>query len=360
MGRMLTAAALVLLLAACAISSPVLTSIPPVETPTPFSPASSPSPDPRTLVDTPTPFPPASSPTPLPLAPSPTPLPLAPSPTPFPPASSPTPLIPNFTNVIVIVLENKEFGSVIGNDQMPNFNRLAGEYTLLTQHYAIQHPSLPNYLALIAGDTFKIHSDCQDCYQNAPTLPDQIEASGRTWKTYQEDMPSPCFAGSRLDYAQKHNPFMYFDSIRLNADRCKGSVVPLSLLDADLAGGKLPDFAFITPNLCNDAHDCPLNVADIWLGKQVAYLMAYPGFKKGGLIILTWDEGQGDHGCCGFDPGGGRVATVFISPLVKEGFQDDTPYSHYSLLKTIETAWGLETLAHAADDQTTLITSPWK
>jgi len=249
---------------------------------------------------------------------------------------------------------------VIGNDSMPYFNQLGRDYTLLTQHYAIQHPSLPNYLALIAGDTFNIHSDCETCYQNALTLPDQIEASGRTWKTYQEDMPHACFAGSRLDYAQKHNPFMYFDSIRLNTDRCTRSVVPFSELDADLTSGNLPDFAFITPNLCNDAHDCPLNIADIWLGKQVPYLMAYPGYQNGGLIILTWDEGQGDHGCCGFDPGGGRIATVLISPLVKNSFEDSTPYTLYSLLKTIESAWGLEYLVHAADDQTNLIILPWK
>ena len=274
--------------------------------------------------------------------------------------ATPKPLVPHFSHVIVIILENKEFGSVIGNGQMPNFNRLASQYTLLTQHFAIQHPSLPNYLALIGGDTFKVHSDCEDCYQHALSLPDQIEASGRTWKTYQEDMPSACFAGSRLDYAQKHNPFMYFDDIRLNAERCTHSVVPLTQLDTDLAAGKLPDFVFITPNMCNNAHDCPLNIADIWLSKQVAYLMAYPAFQQGGLIILTWDEGQGDHGCCGFDPGGGRVATVLISALVKNGFEDDTPYSHYSFLKTIEAAWGLEYLGHAADELTSLIIKPWK
>ena len=100
---------------------------------------------------------------------------------------------------------------------------------LLTQHYAVAHPSLPNYLALIGGDTFGVTFDCTKCIYNAITLPDLIEASGRTWKAYQEDMPSPCFAGAESgNYAMKHNPFVYFEPIRLDAARCRRSVVPIT------------------------------------------------------------------------------------------------------------------------------------
>ncbi|MFL7868898.1 MAG: alkaline phosphatase family protein, partial [Anaerolineales bacterium] len=177
---------------------------------------------------------------------------------------TPTPLVPQFEHIVLILFENKEFGSVIGNPTMPLFNRLARDYTLLTQYYAVRHPSLPNYIALIGGDTFGIHSDCNDCFVDAPSLPDLIEASGRTWKTYQEDMPKPCYLGGTLHYAQKHNPFVYFDPIRLDQERCERSVVPLTDLSADIQAGVLPNFIFITPNLCNDAHDCPLRVADGW------------------------------------------------------------------------------------------------
>ncbi len=243
---------------------------------------------------------------------------------------------------------------------MPVFNRWAAQYTLLTQYYAVMHPSLPNYLALIGGDTFNITTDCTDCFINAPSLPDEIEAAGRTWKTYQEDLPSPCFIGSTLTYAQKHNPFIYFDAIRLDKVRCQNSIVPLSQMTADLNNGQLPDFAFIVPNICNDGHDCALDKVNTWLDQWVSPLI---GLDPRSLIVITWDEGQGDHGCCGLNPGGtggGRIATLLISTLVKNGFQDDTPYTHYSLLKTISAAWDLPLLGRAKEDQMVLITAPWK
>lgn len=249
---------------------------------------------------------------------------------------------------------------MIGNRQMPNFNRWAEEYTLLTQYYAIRHPSLPNYLALIGGDTFGIDATCNTCYQDALTLPDLIEASGRTWKGYFEDMPRPCYAGDTNIYVQKHNPFMYFDGIRLDEARCQRSVVPLTQLNTDLAAGDLPDFALIIPNLCNDAHDCEVSIADAWLDQWVSPLMYTPAYEEGGLIVLTWEEGQGEHTCCGLTTGGGRVATILISKQVQQGLEDDTPYTHYSLLKTICEAWGLPYLGRAADADNVLITKPWK
>ena len=290
-----------------------------------------------------------------------------PSSTPFPtftpsPTATPKPLVPNFKHIVIIVFENKEFGKVIGNPDMPTFNRLAGEYTVLTQHYAIQHPSLPNYLAMIGGDTFGVVENCRDCFFNTSSLPDLIEISGRTWRTYQEDMPEPCFLGNKSPYAQKHNPFIYFDPIRLDVERCQEGIVPLTALQTDIDAGTLPNFIFITPNLCNSAHDCTLDVSDAWLTELLSRLV--PALAADGeayLIVLTFDEGQGDHSCCGLpEKAGGRIATILYSPLAKNGFQDSTPYTHYSLLKTISTAWELPLLGHAAEDNNVLITAPWK
>ncbi len=276
---------------------------------------------------------------------------------------TPPSLVPDFQHIIIVVFENKEFGTVIDSPIMPYFNQLARSYTLLTQFYAVRHPSLPNYLAMIGGDTFGITSDCTDCFVDAPTLPDLIEGSGRTWKTYQEDMPSPCYVGGGWgNYAMKHNPFAYFNDIRLNADRCQRSIVPLTQLAGDLASGALPNFAFITPNLCNDAHDCSISTADSWLNTLMVQLQ--PPLDAEGkpyLIVLTWDEGQGNHSCCGLPPeAGGRIATILVSPQAKNGFQDSTPYTLYSLLKTIAQSWHLQYLGHAADPENALITAPWK
>jgi phospholipase C len=278
------------------------------------------------------------------------------------PSNTPQPLVPNFDHIVIVVFENREFGSVIGNSEMPNFNKLANDYTLLTQYYAVTHPSLPNYIALIGGDTFGIDKDCHKCFISARNIADLIEESGRTWKAYQEDMPEPCYLGDTDSYFQNHDPFLYFDNIRLDSTRCEKSVVPLADLQADLEAGTLPNFMFITPNICNDAHDCDLNITDSWmtdlLGKLVPALDADGGNYA---IFLTFDEGQGNHSCCGLPTeAGGRVATVIYSPLVKNGFDDRTPYTHYSLLKTISEAWGMPYLGHAADDGNVLITLPWK
>ncbi len=283
------------------------------------------------------------------------------TPTPAP-TSTPIPLVPNFEHIVVVFFENKEFGTVIGKPGMPYFNILAQTNTLLTQYYATTHPSLPNYISLIGGDTFGITSNCEDCFINSTSLPDLIEQSGRTWRTYQESMPEPCFIGSTLVYAQKHNPFIYFDPIRLDAERCARSIVPYTQLDADLASGSLPNFVFITPNLCYSSHDCALELADAWLDSLVDRLIpALEASAKPYLLVITWDEGQGNHSCCGLPPeAGGRIATILVSPQAKSNFEDDTPYSHYSLLKTISEAWNLPYLGHAADEITPLILRPWK
>lgn len=279
------------------------------------------------------------------------------------PTPTPKPLVPEFQYIVTIVFENKEFGTVIGNPKMPYFNQLAKSYTLLTQFYAVTHPSLPNYLAMIGGDTFGITFDCYVCLVAAPSLPDEIEASGRTWKTYQEDMPTACFGeGEAGNYAIKHNPFVYFKPIRLDSTRCERSVVPLTQLPIDIATGALPNYIFITPNLCNDAHDCELDVADKWLETLLVPLQAALDTSgKPYLIVLTWDEGQGDHSCCGLpQQAGGRIATILISPQVKRGFEDATPYTLYSLLKTEEESWHLQYLGHSADADNVLITAPWQ
>ena len=284
-----------------------------------------------------------------------------PSPTPTLPAGN-TASIPNFDHIVLMVLENQNYSDVIGNSHMPHLNDLAKQNVLLSNYFAVRHPSLPNYIALVSGSTQNITSDCRDCFVNQPNLADLIEASGRTWKAYMEDMPSPCFVGDAGSYAQKHNPLIYFDSVRLDAARCQNDIVPMTQLDNDLAANKLPNFSYIMPNLCNSAHDCSLETADNWVNDMVAKLQASSAFSGKTLIAITFDEGDKKNtgSCCGLgSDAGGQVATVLISPIARKGFEDGTAYSHYSLLKTILDAWGLPDLGMTQQTETQPIVAPW-
>ena len=270
--------------------------------------------------------------------------------------------IPKFEHIIVIVFENRNYQEVISNTNLPNFNQLATDNVLLTQYFAVTHPSLPNYLALIGGDTFGVNSDCIDCFINQNSLPDLIDASGRSWKTYQEDLPADCFIGNSGDYVQRHDPFIYFDPIRTQTGRCQKGIVPLKSLDADLAGNTLPDYAFIMPNLCNSGHNCNLKTGDKWLKQMVTKLQGSSALGQRYLVAIVFDEASADNSsCCGLaNNAGGHIAGILISPQAKVGFKDETPLSHYSLLKTILISWGLPGLGFTTNPATQAIIAPWK
>src|SRR5512141_2186044 len=111
--------------------------------------------------------------------------------------------VPAFDHIFVIVLENHSYSEIIGNSAAPYLNSLANQYGLATQYHAIGHPSLPNYLALSGGSTFRITTDCNTCYVSSPNIAvDRVEASGRTWKAYMESMPANCTLGDTALYVQ--------------------------------------------------------------------------------------------------------------------------------------------------------------
>jgi phosphatidylinositol-3-phosphatase len=300
--------------------------------------------------------------TPTPIPPTPTPAPAAttsaapaagqsttthPAPPP-PPPPPPPPAVPAFSHIFVIVMENHEYGSIIGSSAAPYINSLANTFGLASNYYAASHPSLPNYLALTAGSTFGITSDCTTCYVSATNIADQVEASGRSWKAYMEDMPSPCFTGPWSgNYAMKHDPFMYYNDIRNNAARCAAHVVPFTQFWTDMSSGAVPNFVWITPNLCNDMHDCSVATGDAWLRSVVPTITGSAAYRSGGVLFITWDEGSTSAGCCG-DTWGGRVATLVISPRSINGYRSGVAENHYGLLRTVEDAFRLGHLAAAS------------
>jgi hypothetical protein len=249
------------------------------------------------------------------------------------------------THVAVIVMENEEFGDVVGSPAAPYLNGLARTYSLAARMFAISHPSLPNYLALTGGSTFGIDSDCTDCAIHATSIVDQLERAKLSWKAYMEDLPHPCFAGAETGkYAKKHDPFVYYTPVADSPTRCR-NVVPLAQLGADERSHALPRFIWITPNLCHDMHDCDVATGDRFLSQLVPGLLQRLGPR--GLLFITWDEGSSDNGCCRL-ASGGHVVTIVAGPGARRKTRLGTPADHYSLLQAIEDVLGLPRLRGAA------------
>lgn len=248
-------------------------------------------------------------------------------------------------HIAVIVMENKEYGDIIGSRSAPFINALAKHYALASGMYAISHPSLPNYLALTGGSTFGISSDCTDCSVGATSLVDQLDAAHISWRAYMEGLPRPCFSGaSSGDYAKKHDPFIYYTRIAGAGARC-ARIVPLSQLATDEQAHKLPRFIWITPNLCHDMHDCDVATGDRYLSALMPRLLGALG--SGGLAFLTWDEGSSDAGCCRL-AAGGHVVTIVAGTGARRGARMTTPADHYSVLQAVEDLFHLPRLRGAA------------
>jgi|SRR6478672_1127110 len=296
--------------------------------------------------------------------------------------------VPQFDHQFVIMMENHSYSQIIGNPNAPNINKLADTYNLATNYFGTTHPSLPNYLATIGGSEFGNGSpfdpngfpdphggnDNSPCFSagtpgasatcdpaiNSPSIVDQLKTKGLTWKTYQENLPSvgSNFASSVTNgkpdklYAVKHNPFIYFASVQ-NDPAELNNIVPASQLTIDLAQGTVPNFSFIAPNQCNDMHGdpaggCPYAVTpgdvndqnlikqgDTYANSLINQIQASSTWAKGNNVIyLLWDEND-------FGPELNQVPLIAITNSGSKGVKDNTPYNHYSLLRTIEDGFGI-------------------
>jgi hypothetical protein len=330
--------------------------------------------------------------------------------------------MPGIRHVFVVVLENQSYAVTFGAKSPAPFlaHTLTSQGALLSDYYGIGHASLDNYIAMISGqppneDTqrdcgvyidFALRSPSLDSNGRAlghgcvyptmvKTLADQLESKGLSWRGYMEDMGkdtnrerstcahSPVGAQETLNhatlgdqYAAKHNPFVYFHSIIDDQTRCDAHVVSLDRLTGDLASeASTPNFAYVTPNLCNDGHDSPcvdhsvggLVSADRFLQRWIPLITSSPAFRHDGLLIVTFDEAdsatnEDSAACCGEEPlpgaafspggngpGGGRIGAILISPFIKPGTVSAHPYNHYGLLRSVEDVFGVPHLALAAE-----------
>jgi hypothetical protein len=255
------------------------------------------------------------------------------TPTAIKPAATASPV---FSRVYVIVMENKEYGDIVGNSNAPYINSLIAQYGLATNYTAVAHPSEPNYLALFSGSTQGAIND--GIYNlDGTNLADQLEAKDKTWRVFAENVPSNCFTGeigiNGEDgiglYARKHNPAISFTDISGAPMRC-ANITDFTHFDPAVV-----DYALIVPNLCNDMHDCSVAAGDNFLKGFVPKILNSRAWRDGGALFITWDEGTTNVG------GGGRVPLIVISNRVSKGFQSATAHNHYSLVRTIEEAWGL-------------------
>jgi phospholipase C len=207
------------------------------------------------------------------------------------------------------------------------------------------HPSEPNYLWLEAGTNFGIADDNDPAVNSQTTtahLVNQIEAAGLSWKSYQEDiLGTTCPLTSVNMYAPKHNPMVFFTDVTNNnsptAARCLAHVRPYTELATDIANHTVPNYNFITPNLCHDMHDTcsangAINQGDTWLSTEVPKLLASAAYQNGATILITWDEGAG---------GDGPIGMIVLGKSAKVNYTGTVHYTHSSTLRTVQKIFGL-------------------
>ncbi len=298
--------------------------------------------------------------------------------------------VPKYEHIFVIIEENKAYDQIIDSPNAPIINQLAKTYGLAANFYGVVHPSEGNYVAMLGGSTFGIHDDdafyCQPgsserfCsnskqkdYANHTisdrSLLDQLEQKGLTWKGYFESIPTPgskeVVSPNTLQalYAAKHNGFINFKKVQDDPNISK-KIVGFDQFTADLKSGDVPNYSHIVLNQCHEMHGLPecfdtpnlIKTGDTWIGNIVNQITSSSLWNASGnnAIIITWDEDNNPprktstQGCCGFDPnshanfGGGHIPTVVITNHGPRGVVDNTPYNHYSLLRTTEDAFEIK------------------
>jgi acid phosphatase len=240
--------------------------------------------------------------------------------------------VPVPDHVMVVIFENEDAGDIVGSAQAPYLTSLAKSGAEFSDAHGETHPSQPNYLALFSGATQGVVDDSCPLTLSGPNLAAQLQAAGRTFVGYSEDLPEAGYTGCRSGrYARKHNPWVNF------ADLPESVNQPYSALPTDFAD--LPTVSFVVPNLCNDMHDCGVAAGDRWARDHLAGYAAWAQ-QHHSLLVVTFDEDGGSAE--------NHIATVLVGSMVEPGTAGQR-IDHYNLLRTLEDMYGLSPLGAAAD-----------
>ncbi|KAF2192786.1 phosphoesterase-domain-containing protein [Zopfia rhizophila CBS 207.26] len=250
-----------------------------------------------------------------------------------------------FDRFAIIWLENTDYELAVGD---PNLAWLAKKGITLSNHFAVTHPSMPNYAAAISGDYYGInHDDMTAIPSNVSSLIDLLEEKGISWGEYQEDMPYTGFEGFEWRnqktganaYVRKHNPAVLYDSVADKEDRL-AAIKNLTLFEADLEANTLPQWMFVTPNMTSDGHDTSVTVAGTWTRNFLEPLLDNKNFMNNTLVMVTFDENH-TYGKQN------RIVGILLGDAIPQelvGTTDDTFYNHYSEISTVQANWNLHTL----------------
>lgn len=269
--------------------------------------------------------------------------------------------LPRFGHVFIVVLQDHGYNTVIGNPAMPYFNHLASEYVLLTNYSANGGLSLDNSLFLTTGAGWLHVPYFGTRFYIRDNIVRELRAARMTWKSYAEGLPQVGYtkeAGFHAPYVKRHNPFPYLADVWLRPSE-RQNLVPFSQFPKDLANNALPNYSWIVPTGPHNAHmeDCPedkpkctdtdrLVTADRWLQTNIAPLIASSVFQKDGLLIIVFDDVEGDMP--------GKVPAIIISPFAKRGYKSATPAGHESSLRLMAEGLGLTHFPGAAQSTTNL------
>lgn len=193
--------------------------------------------------------------------------------------------VPRPAHTVVVVLENKDHGSVLGSASAPFLNDLARRGANLSQSYGVTHPSQPNYLALFSGGQQGVTTNACTDLGNRPNLGSQLQAAGLSFTGYAESMPRAGYTGCVSGrYQRKHNPWVSF------ANLAPGVNQPFTSFPTDY--NRLPTVSFVSPNMCHDMHDCSVATGDAWLARNLDGYARW-AMTHNSLLVVTFDENAG-------------------------------------------------------------------